>query len=108
MELLPAPAGTIAEAGLTVRYTTTSTLVNELAEADTARRLSSMIARYGNVDLLCLAVTLTRHNGVGAAATAVPTCFRRADDHRRTACQETPGTGPGHTGSAVRMRRWRE
>ncbi|MEU9476102.1 IS21-like element helper ATPase IstB [Streptomyces sp. NPDC048191] len=44
----------IAQAGLTVRYTTTSALVNELAEADAARRLSSVIARYSKVDLLCL------------------------------------------------------
>ncbi|MFD5236083.1 IS21-like element helper ATPase IstB [Streptomyces tendae] len=44
----------IAEAGLTVRYTTTSALVNELAEADAARRLSSVIARYSKIDLLCL------------------------------------------------------
>lgn len=44
----------IAEAGLTVRYTTTSALVNELAEADAAKRLSSVIARYSKVDLLCL------------------------------------------------------
>ncbi|MEU0940469.1 ATP-binding protein [Embleya sp. NPDC005971] len=33
----------IAEAGLSVRYTTTSALVNELAEADAARPLSSVI-----------------------------------------------------------------
>ncbi|GGP56546.1 ATPase AAA [Streptomyces melanogenes] len=44
----------IAEAGLSVRYTTTSALVNELAEADAARRLSSVIARYSKIDLLCL------------------------------------------------------
>ncbi|WP_443075057.1 IS21-like element helper ATPase IstB [Streptomyces sp. NBC_01435] len=44
----------IAEAGMTVRYTTTSALVNELAEADAGRRLSSVIARYSKVDLLCL------------------------------------------------------
>ncbi|MDF3294105.1 IS21-like element helper ATPase IstB [Streptomyces sp. RB6PN23] len=44
----------IAEAGMTVRYTTTSALVNELAEADASRRLSSVIARYSKVDLLCL------------------------------------------------------
>lgn len=44
----------IAEAGLSVRYTTTSALVNELAEADAGRRLSSVIARYSKVDLLCL------------------------------------------------------
>ncbi|MFE2866356.1 ATP-binding protein [Embleya sp. NPDC059259] len=43
----------IAEAGLSVRYTTTSALVNELAEADAARPLSSVIARYSKVDLLC-------------------------------------------------------
>ncbi|WP_435253567.1 ATP-binding protein [Streptomyces sp. 1222.5] len=39
---------------MTVRYTTTSALVNELAEADAGRRLSSVIARYSNVDLVCL------------------------------------------------------
>lgn len=44
----------IAEAGLSVRYITTSALVNELAEADAGRRLSSVIARYSKVDLLCL------------------------------------------------------
>ena len=44
----------IAEAGLSVRYTTTSALVNELAEADAAKRLTSVIARYSKVDLLCL------------------------------------------------------
>ncbi|MFF8848176.1 IS21-like element helper ATPase IstB [Streptomyces sp. NPDC015127] len=44
----------VAEAGLSVRYTTTSALVNELAEADAGRRLSSVIARYSKVDLLCL------------------------------------------------------
>lgn len=38
---------------LSVRYTT-STLVNELAEADAARRLSSVIARYSKIGLLCL------------------------------------------------------
>ncbi len=44
----------IAETGLSVRYTTTSALVNELAEADANRRLSSVIARYSKIDLLCL------------------------------------------------------
>ncbi|MFD0278545.1 IS21-like element helper ATPase IstB [Kitasatospora sp. NPDC127111] len=44
----------IAETGLSVRYTTTSALVNELAEADASRRLSSVIARYSKIDLLCL------------------------------------------------------
>ncbi|WP_443057832.1 IS21-like element helper ATPase IstB [Streptomyces sp. KLMMK] len=44
----------IAEAGLTVRYTTTQALVNELAEAEAAKRLSSVMARYSKVDLLCL------------------------------------------------------
>ncbi|MEU2135445.1 ATP-binding protein, partial [Streptomyces sp. NPDC018352] len=44
----------IAEAGLSVRYITTQALVNELAEAEAARRLSSLMARYTKVDLLCL------------------------------------------------------
>ncbi|MEF2529433.1 MULTISPECIES: IS21-like element helper ATPase IstB [Streptomyces] len=44
----------IAEAGLSVRYTTTSALVNEFAEAEAGRRLSSVIARYSKIDLLCL------------------------------------------------------
>ncbi|MFF8919052.1 ATP-binding protein [Streptomyces sp. NPDC015032] len=44
----------IAEAGLSVRYTTAAALVNELVEAATAKRLSSVIARYSKVDLLCL------------------------------------------------------
>ncbi|MBD0688804.1 ATP-binding protein [Streptomyces sp. CBMA123] len=44
----------ITGTGLSVRYTTTSALVNELAEADAARRLSSVIARYSKIDLLCL------------------------------------------------------
>ncbi|MDH6129255.1 ATP-binding protein [Kitasatospora sp. GP82] len=44
----------IAETGLSVRYTTTSALVNELAEADASRRLFSVIARYSKIDLLCL------------------------------------------------------
>ncbi|WP_435848876.1 IS21-like element helper ATPase IstB [Streptomyces lavendulae] len=44
----------IAETGLSVRYTTTSALVNELAEADANRRLPSVIARYSKIDLLCL------------------------------------------------------
>ncbi|MFD5426291.1 ATP-binding protein [Streptomyces sp. NPDC127084] len=44
----------IAEAGLSVRYTNTSALVNELAEADAARRLSSVISRHSKVDLHCL------------------------------------------------------
>ncbi|MFD4376615.1 IS21-like element helper ATPase IstB [Streptomyces sp. NPDC058486] len=44
----------IAEAGLSVRYTTTAALVNELAEAATGKRLSAVIARYSKVDLLCL------------------------------------------------------
>ncbi|WP_455770468.1 IS21-like element helper ATPase IstB [Streptomyces cinereoruber] len=44
----------IAETGLSVRYTTTSALANELAEADANCRLSSVIARYSKIDLLCL------------------------------------------------------
>jgi len=44
----------IAEHGLKVRYTTTSNLVNELAEAQAEKRLSRAIAKYGRYDLLCL------------------------------------------------------
>lgn len=44
----------IAEASLSVRYTTTSALVNELAEAGAGRRLSPVIARYSKIGLLCL------------------------------------------------------
>ncbi|MFD9497922.1 ATP-binding protein [Streptomyces sp. NPDC060035] len=44
----------IAAAGMSVRYITTSAPVNELAEADAARRLSSVIARYSKVGLLRL------------------------------------------------------
>lgn len=44
----------IAEAGLKVRYTTTASLVNELAEAQNERRLSRSLARYARYDLLCL------------------------------------------------------
>ncbi|MDV5143341.1 ATP-binding protein [Streptomyces sp. SBC-4] len=44
----------IAEAGRSVRYTITSALVDELAETEAGRRLSSVIARHSNVDLLCL------------------------------------------------------
>nr|WP_285427530.1 ATP-binding protein [Streptomyces sp. ISL-10] len=53
-QLLIAVGTAIAEAGLSVRYTSTSALVNELAEAEAGRRLSSVIARYSKVDLLCL------------------------------------------------------
>ncbi|MFI9076797.1 IS21-like element helper ATPase IstB [Streptomyces sioyaensis] len=44
----------IAELGMSVRYTTTAALVNELAEAEAGKRLTSVIARYTKVDLLCL------------------------------------------------------
>jgi DNA replication protein DnaC len=44
----------VAEAGLTVRYTTTAALVNELAEAEAGKHLTSTLARYTKVDLLCL------------------------------------------------------
>ena len=40
--------------GYRVRYTLTSTLVNELVEAADDKQLSKTIARYGRVDLLCL------------------------------------------------------
>jgi DNA replication protein DnaC len=53
--LAPIWIGTaIAETGLSVRYTATSGLVNELAEADANRRLSSVIACYSKIDLLWL------------------------------------------------------
>jgi len=42
------------ERGLRVRYTTTTALVNELAEAADERALSRVVARYGRLDLLCL------------------------------------------------------
>jgi DNA replication protein DnaC len=44
----------IAELGMSVRYITTAALVNELAEAEAGKRLTSVIARYTKVDLLCL------------------------------------------------------
>lgn len=44
----------IAEADLRVRYTTTTNLVNELAEAADEKKLNRTLARYGRVDLLCL------------------------------------------------------
>jgi DNA replication protein DnaC len=44
----------IAEAGLKVRYTTTTNLVNELAEAADERQLTKVLNRYSKVDLLCL------------------------------------------------------
>ncbi|GLW75352.1 hypothetical protein Kpho02_76490 [Kitasatospora phosalacinea] len=44
----------IAEAGMTVRYTTATALVNELAEAEAHKNLTATIARYTKVDLLCL------------------------------------------------------
>ncbi|WPB96121.1 IS21-like element helper ATPase IstB [Streptomyces malaysiensis] len=44
----------VAELGMSVRYTTTAALVNELAEAEAGKRLTGVIARYTKVDLLCL------------------------------------------------------
>jgi DNA replication protein DnaC len=44
----------IAEAGLKVRYTTTSNLVNELVEASDEHQLTKVLNRYNKVDLLCL------------------------------------------------------
>jgi len=40
--------------GKSVRYVTCAQLVNELAEAAEAKRLSRLVARYGRVDLLLL------------------------------------------------------
>jgi DNA replication protein DnaC len=52
---LPIGIGTaVAEAGLTVRFTTTAALVNELAEAEAGKHLISTLSRYTKVDLLCL------------------------------------------------------
>ncbi|MFJ9030441.1 ATP-binding protein [Streptomyces sp. NPDC102274] len=51
--LLIGAGAAIAEAGLTVRDTTTSALVNELAGADPVRRMSRVIGRYSKADLLC-------------------------------------------------------
>ncbi len=51
--LLIALGTAAAEAGHRVRYVTTAALVNELVEAADERTLSSTIARYGRVDLLC-------------------------------------------------------
>src|SRR5262249_27913799 len=42
------------EQGRRVRYATTAALVNELAEAADNRQLSSVVARYGRLDLLLL------------------------------------------------------
>ncbi len=42
------------EQGHRVRYTTTAQLANELAEAQSDRQLSRLVARYGRYDLLCL------------------------------------------------------
>ena len=42
------------EQGRRVRYATTAALVNELAEAATARQLSRVVGRYGRLDLLLL------------------------------------------------------
>ena len=42
------------EQGRRVRYATTAALVNELAEAATARQLSRVAGRYGRLDLLLL------------------------------------------------------
>ena len=42
------------EMGKTVRYVTCAQLVNELAEAADAKRLSRLVTRYGRVDLLLL------------------------------------------------------
>jgi DNA replication protein DnaC len=52
--LLIALGTAAAEAGLRVKYTLASRLVNELAEAADERQLSRLVARYGRVDLLLL------------------------------------------------------
>ncbi|WP_443077414.1 ATP-binding protein [Streptomyces sp. SP17BM10] len=70
----------IAEAGLSVRYTTTSALVNELAEADAGRRPSSVIARYSKIDLLCL-----DEFGISTWTAKVPSCGSRFSRSTRSA-----------------------
>lgn len=52
--LLIALGTAAAEQGRRVRYITTATLVNELAEAADNQQLSRLIGRYARLDLLCL------------------------------------------------------
>lgn len=44
----------IAETGMSVRYTTATALVNELAEAEAHKNLTAALNRYTKVDLLCI------------------------------------------------------
>lgn len=64
--LLIALGTAAAEAGLRVKYTLASRLVNELAEAADERQLSRLVARYGRVDLLLL--DLCRYRDYAEAA----------------------------------------
>ena len=64
------------EQGRRVRYVTTAALVNELAEAATARQLSRVVGRYGRLDLLLLDERL-RPDRPARRRAAVP-------DHHRT------------------------
>lgn len=52
--LLIALGTAAAEQGRRVRYVTTATLVNELAEAAQNHQLSRVVGRYARIDLLCL------------------------------------------------------
>ncbi len=52
--LLIAIGTAAAEQGRRVRYVTTAALVNELVEAADDKRLSRVVTRYANLDLLCL------------------------------------------------------
>jgi DNA replication protein DnaC len=58
-----------AQQGHRVKYVLAAKLANELVEAADDRQLSKTIARYGRVDLLCLASSATwSWTGVGRAA----------------------------------------
>jgi DNA replication protein DnaC len=95
----------IAEAGLSVRYTSTSALVNELAEAEAGRRLSSVIARYSKVDLLCLD-EFGYLNVDKKGAKLLFQIFTEREECKATAWPRTPrspsGTRPSATPASAR------
>jgi DNA replication protein DnaC len=64
--LLIALGTAAAEAGRRVRYITTASLVNELAEAADSKQISRVINRYARIDLLCL--DLCRHRDYAEVA----------------------------------------
>lgn len=90
----------IAEAGLTVRYTTTQALVNELAEAKAAKRLSSVIARYSKVDLLCL--DEFGYANLDKKGSKLPfQIFTEREERKATAPRRTPRSLSGRRRSAT-------